>query len=233
MKFSILTPTIAGTEKGAYRLDMLELALHSVFIQKHQDYEIIVRDAGMLDLTKAGLLQNGLKEGKIRYVAGKDGGITAALNDCLALARGDIIVEMNDDDMLYERDALSDVAQVFADNPDTEWLYGRMVCVNETGTVVGGMGERTTLSSMLERGNSVCQPTVFWRRSLMQRVGMFDERHPFAQDYDMWIRLWQESEPIYLDEVLAVYRYHPGMATKMESVAQAADAEAVKQKYRI
>jgi glycosyltransferase involved in cell wall biosynthesis len=227
MKFSILTPTFD-------RPSMLYQAIKSVTNQTCSDWELIIKDGCMArpaikNFDIATIIDK--NKDKIKYILSNDDGITNALNQALQNSTGDIICEMNDDDMLYDDNVLDTVKNRFNEHLGGEkWMYAKMVYIDKDGKEGGAGGRQTTLQELLG-GNTICQPTVFWTKLLSDKIGGFDEQFKLAQDYDYWIRFWKECEPVFLDEFVAKYRLHEGSATSRIGVQQSADAEKVKQKH--
>lgn len=227
MKFSILTPTFN-------RLEMLKQAIKSVQEQTYTDWELIIKDGftenpAINDIEFASIIA---KDERILYILEGDTGITDALNQALRVSIGDIICEMNDDDLLYDNSVLERVKNAFGESLDGEkWLYAKMIYIDVEGKEGGAGGRQTSLQELLQN-NTVCQPTVFWNRIASGKVGYFDENFSFAQDYDYWIRLWKLKEPIFLDEFVARYRLHEGSITSSRNAEQSADAQRVREKHQ-
>jgi glycosyltransferase involved in cell wall biosynthesis len=221
MKISILTPTFN-------RVNMLKQAIQSVLSQTYSDWELIIKDGCTnnpavhdIDLTT---------DSRIIYLLQQDEGITDALNQAAQRATGDIMVEMNDDDMLHDNEVLADIIKQFASHPDLQWLYSRMETIDSNNNPLQVLGRETTLEEMLTN-NIVCQPTVFWKRKFFEELGRFDEQFPYAQDYELWIRFFKASQPIFIDRVTAKYRLHNGQITNTLTSLQLIDAEKVRQKH--
>ena len=214
---------------------MLYQSIKSVLEQTHQDWELIIKDGCLnspairnFDISAA-IAKN---KDRIKYILTSDSGITNALNQALQNCTGDVIFEMNDDDMLYDNNVLSTVKNAFGESLDGEkWLYAKMVYIDKDGKEGGAGGRPTSLDELLEN-NTICQPTVFWSRIMFGQVGYFDEHFKLAQDYDYWIRLWKIKEPVFLDEFVAKYRLHEGSITSSRGGEQSADAQKVKEKHR-
>src|SRR6185295_12367688 len=66
------------------------------------------------------------------------------------------------------------------------------------------------------------QPEVFYRRSLKERVGAFDQRYNLAFDFDFWVRCFRAGAVVEkLPEALVQFRVHPNQ--KSSAATQAAD----------
>jgi GT2 family glycosyltransferase len=56
--------------------------------------------------------------------------------------------------------------------------------------------------------NFISQMTVFWRREVIDKVGLLDESLPLAFDYDYWLRLASICDPVYIDAPQAAFRWY-------------------------
>ena len=64
--------------------------------------------------------------------------------------------------------------------------------------------------SLLKK-NFIAPLTVVLRRSIIDRVGFFDETYPRSEDWEYWVRLGYHGATFYfLPEILAKSRIHPG-----------------------
>ena len=52
------------------------------------------------------------------------------------------------------------------------------------------------------------QPTVFWRRSVLEREGLFDETLRYVADCDYWMKAGAHEVFVKLDEFVAVRSVH-------------------------
>lgn len=197
------------------RPNFLKRAVESVLSQDFKDFELIVKDGGDADIRH--LLPD---DPRLRYVRMADSGIGQALNQGCAAARGEILNESNDDDLMAPG------ALAFVDGfiGDAEWMYGQIRYGNET-TCQAWDYER------LKKVNFVPQPAVFFRRRAWEAVGGFDEVNNLAADYDMWLKLGGRWEPRYAPKVLAHYTLHGGQLTNTNFTEQQAHAKNVAAKY--
>jgi hypothetical protein len=54
----------------------------------------------------------------------------------------------------------------------------------------------------------ICQPTVFFRRRALERIGLLDANLKVALDYEFWMRLFRQYPPIRLPRFLATSRMY-------------------------
>jgi glycosyltransferase involved in cell wall biosynthesis len=202
---TVITPCLnaAGT---------IEAALASVRSQRYEPLEHIVVDGGSTDGTVELLART---EG-IRWISEPDRGLAHALNKGISMATGDIVGELNADD-LYEPGALHAVAKTFAANPGARWLTGRCRIIDGDGREIrrgitrykNALLRRYSLGLYLTQ-NFISAPATFFRRETLLEAGGFDERYRISVDYDLQLRIARRHEPVVLDRYLASFRMVEG-----------------------
>jgi glycosyltransferase involved in cell wall biosynthesis len=178
MKISIVVPSF---NQARY----LGATLDSVFSQSHGDVELIVNDGGSTDGSVE--LLRGRPE-RFRWSSQPDHGQADAINKGLREAIGEIFAYLNSDDV-YLPDALATVDGYFRDHPECLILYGDAYHLHADGSVMEVYPTAPWNYSRLLETCYLCQPAVFWRRTLMERHGVFDDRLHYAMDYDYWLRV--------------------------------------------
>lgn len=202
-------PSLSMISPSLNQSEFIEGTIRSVLNQDYPRLEYLVMDGGSTDGTLEILRRY---QDRLRWVSGRDGGQSDALNQGFRQTHGEVIGWINSDD-LCAPGSFSTVGRFFADHPEVEWLYGRCPIIDRQGRVY-----RKWISWYKERGmrrfsyrrllveNYISQPAVFFRRRLLERVGMLDTRYHYAMDYDLWLRMAAASEPAVLDSVLAYFR---------------------------
>jgi O-antigen biosynthesis protein len=106
------------------QIDFLESAIDSVINQVYQNWELCMADDCSTEAAVAETLKNWAeKDDRICITfRTENGNISAATNSAAALATGDIILFLDNDDELTP-DALGEVALYFATHPTTDFLY--------------------------------------------------------------------------------------------------------------
>lgn len=193
-------------------VDTIEVALASVRAQDYMgELEHLVVDGGSTDGTVELLRRAG-----VRHVSEPDRGLAHAMNKGIELARGEVVGELNADDV-YEPGALAAVGASFAAHPAAEWVTGRCVIVGADGCEIrrpvtaykNVLLRRYSLGLYLTQ-NFVSAPATFFRREVLRELGGFDERYRISVDYDLQLRLARRGDPIVLDRVLARFRMTEG-----------------------
>ncbi len=195
---SIVTPSF---NQRAY----LEDALQSVLQQGYPALEYFVVDGASTDGSQE-IIQR-YQDRLSWWVSEPDRGQADAINKGFARAGGEILGWLNSDDLLLPG-TLHAVVQVFKDHPRAEMVYGDAVSADAEGRLLSALRfDRWTVKDFLQF-RIICQPAVFFKRSLLEKVGELDARYQFFLDHQLWIRMARVTTPVYHPRMLAVSRYH-------------------------
>ncbi len=199
-KISIITPSFNQAQ-------FLERTIQSVITQDYSNYEYIVIDGSSTDESVEIIKKY---EDKLTYwVSEKDEGQSYAINKGFRKAKGDILCWINSDDCL-KPGALSCVAQQLKNYQDCLWLVGACELIDELGNPIDIRKVNAISLSTFASWNTkwFTQQSTFWTRTLLDKVGQLNESLHYAMDYDLWLRMFTESNPIAISQVLAQYRFH-------------------------
>jgi glycosyltransferase involved in cell wall biosynthesis len=206
LKISIITAVFN-------RADSIAGALHSVQAQSWHNLEHVLVDGASTDGTLQ-VMQACLKApARAGYLATcisePDKGIYDALNKGLARATGDVIGLMHSDDFYADDEVLASVAAAFAD-PAVDAVYGDLdyVAKADTAHIVRRWRSGTYSPARLALGWMPPHPTLFLRRSVIERWGGFDTNYRIAADYDAILRYFGKGQvrPAYIARVLVKMR---------------------------
>ena len=188
------------------RAHLITRALRSVLAQTFTDFEIIVVDDGSTDDTETVVIS--LDDARVHYYRQPNAGASAARNYGMREAKGEFIAFLDSDDEWFPNKLELQVAR-FRELPNTVGML-----YTGSQTVTEGSPPETFIPS--QRGNLYRQlleqnvahgtSSVMIRRSVVERVGYFDEQFPAIEDYDYWVRV---STCFEIDFVPApLMRYH-------------------------
>ena len=150
-------------------------AIESVLSQDYPDIEYIVVDGA----SKDGSLQviNRYKDRITRIISEPDKGMYEGINKGVQAATGDIIGLLHSDDFLFDRHVISDIVRKFSET-GAELVYGNGLFVDFEHT-----------DSWLP-----LHPTVYIRREVMGRWGLYNENYKIAADTDLLVRYLYEAD---------------------------------------
>lgn len=219
MVISIVTPSY---NQGEY----IEKTIRSVISQIGNFYiDYIIADGGSTDRTVDIIRRYDklLKEKKpiirckgvtLTWWTKKDNGQSSAINAGIKIARGDIVAYINSDDY-YFPGVFSRVSEIFKKNPDLDLLYGDCLIVDSFGKEHQLLkSAKTNFNRLKKEGNFICQPSAFFSKKIIDKVGLFDEKLKYVFDYEMWLRIYKnKGNGMYISSSLAAFRRHQSSKT--------------------
>lgn len=188
--------------------DYLDQAIESVLAQTWQDYEIIVVNDGSTDGGAARSLVSRYGD-RICYVEQENKGVAGALNAGIVAMRGELFVWLSHDDLFKPEKLERQIALYDRLNDPEIILYSNYGLIDESGDFITNVAMERVLGGQpqlaLLRG-CVNGCTVLVPRIAFDRIGLFDERLRFTQDYDLWDKLRLHYDFILQPEVLVLTR---------------------------
>ena len=150
--------------------------------------EHIVIDGGSTDGSLPILQAHGAQLAAL--VSEPDKGIYDALNKGIRRATGDVVGFLHADDLYETPESLAQVAAAF-DDPAVDAVYGDLVYVrnDDPSQVVRYWRAGQFVPGCLERGWMPPHPTFYVRRSVYERLGLFETKFRIAADYESILRI--------------------------------------------
>jgi glycosyltransferase involved in cell wall biosynthesis len=155
-------------------------AVESVRRQEYEPSEIIIIDDGSTDGTSSCV--KGLGE-DIRYVYQTNKGPAAARNRGITISRGEVIAFLDADDY-WPANKLKIQMERMNKNPEIEVVLGRIKC---TGLLTEE-DRKIRFESADNTMISICLGSGVFRKSVFDRVGLFDESLRHYEDHDWLLR---------------------------------------------
>lgn len=143
-----------------------------------------------------------------KFIHERDKGISDAFNKGIAQAGGSIIVLLNSADQFATANVLDMATRQFEKDPELKWLHGMYQF--ERGGIWVELG-KTFDPKLLYRGmRAICHQTMFVKKELYDRYGVYDTDLKLAMDFDFLVRIRAEKF-VFLKEVMVVFA--PGGAS--------------------
>ncbi len=180
MKISIITSCFnrKATIRGA---------IESVLAQDYPEIEYIVVDGASTDGSMEVI--NAYRDRITKIICEPDKGMYEAINKGIRAATGEVIGLVHSDDFLYDRQAVSRIAECMK-RTGADFLYGDGLFVHAEDTekvVRNWIGGKYRLWKV-KRGWLPLHPTCYIRREVFEKKGLYNETYRIAADSDLLFR---------------------------------------------
>jgi glycosyltransferase involved in cell wall biosynthesis len=190
-------------------------AIASAQQQSYADLEIVVVNDGSPDDT-AERLQPLAASGAIRYLEQPNGGQAAARNAGLALARGEYVAFLDDDDW-WPEDKLAWQVAALEEQRDAVLVYGDYVRVEPDSACSAPIETRCPDGADTKAFRDGCWIVslgqTLIRRSAIEAAGPFDEAIWGSDDWDLYLRLAAVGPFMHRRRVALYYQLHDANAS--------------------
>jgi GT2 family glycosyltransferase len=173
----------------------LRAAIQSVRDQLYDNWELCIAD----DCSSKARVHEVLREFAVEdprvkvHFRSVNGHISAASNSALALASGEFIVLLDHDDVL-PRHALAAVVYELNRHPDANIVYSDEDKIDPSGRRFAPYF-KSDWNPELFYGQNMISHLGVYRREIVERVGGFREGFEGSQDYDLALRVVEQSTP--------------------------------------
>lgn len=221
-KLSIIT---CSYQQASY----LGYTLRSVIDQQYPNLEYLVIDGGSSDGSTEVIEQYA---NHLAYsVSERDNGQSEALNKGLERSSGEIVGWLCSDDLLLPG-SLERVAAYFDAHPGVDAVFGNAVLIDAKGTPLRAKREMGfSPFTILHDHNYIPQPSMFWRRRLMDRVGPLDQSLHLSMDADYWLRFAANGNVRHIPYFLSCMRSHDQQKVFLDRSGVFAEADRLRQRY--
>lgn len=161
------------------------------------------------------------KDERIKYkFIGENKGIAGNTNEALSLVTGDFVALLDHDDLL-PLFSLYEIVKCINENPNAEFIYTD----EDKFEKLGGKRYDPYFKSdfapdTLRANNFICHFSVF-KKELMDKLGGFRSEYDGAQDYDILLRMSEETNKIvHIPKILYHWRVHALSTAKAGGTAK-------------
>ncbi|MBV9673223.1 MAG: glycosyltransferase [Verrucomicrobia bacterium] len=204
MKISVVTACLN-------RRDLVKDAVESALRQNYPQVEHWIIDGGSTD----GTLSMLERYPHLRVLSEPDSGIYDAWNKGIARSTGDLIAFLNTDD-LFEPGAFQSCVALLERNSDADLVSGGCQIFRDNEVEMHRYCDTRRYALSL-RNVTLGLPIIngrFFRRSVFNRIGLFDAEYRLSSDRDFLIRAaLADLRDIATPELYYRYRWHSGSLT--------------------
>lgn len=182
----------------------------SVQKQTYPNWELCLADGSDGEHSSVGemVLEMQKQDDRIKYIKlEKNHGISENTNACIDLSTGDYITLFDHDDLLHPS-ALFNVVKAINEE-QADFIYtDEATFLNTVQNVILVHYKSDFAPDTLRSYNYICHLTTF-KKSLLDKTGVFRKECDGSQDYDLILRLTEQAEKIvHIPEVLYFWRSH-------------------------
>lgn len=202
-------------------IEYLDAAVGSILDQTFDDFEFVIVDDGSGETTCARLRDYAVLDRRVRlHRLDRNIGLTKALNEGLAFARGRYVARQDADD-LSRPERLAAQFQFLESNPDVVAVGTNAELIDQRGQQIGRTRINTEMSGILRR-NILIHGSMMFRKKSIDQVGGYDERMRLSQDYELYLRMMRihSMKLALVEQVLYTLRQHPNSLSSKKRLKQ-------------
>ena len=195
-KISVIIPTYN-------RRLFLSKAIDSVLNQTYQDLELIIIDDGSSDKSAEYVKK---KYKKVKILKQHNKGVSSARNKGIKIASNNWIAFLDSDDRWHPKKIENQINYLTKNNKfkichtDEIWIRNCIrINQHKKHKKYGGF--------IFEKCIDLCRispSSVIIHRDVFKKIGLFNEKLPVCEDYDLWLRISASFPVLYLDEKLTI-----------------------------
>ncbi len=184
--------------------DYLEYALDALISQTYQNMEIVIVDDGSIDSTPSIMTRKASEDKRIKvYFPGRLGR-AKALNYGLNHCQGEYVA-VNDADDYSKHDRIERQLAFMEVNPEVGLLGTAKEIHQGVKTWTDNVAtEDHIIRELFAHGQPIQHSSAMFRRSLMEKVGGYNEKISFLLDRDIFLRIGRISRIQQLNDPLII-----------------------------
>jgi len=182
MKFSIIIASYNST-------NTIQKCIESIKYQNYVYKQIVSIDSKSSDNSPK-IINYLLTDFDIK-ISEKDKGIYDALNKGIFYSSGDIIGLLHSDDVFASSDVLSQIYTVFKET-NCDGVYGDLFFI-KNGSIYRKWVSEKFKPFLLNKGWMPPHPTLFLKKEVFNKHGLYDTDFKIAADYDFILRIFKDQ----------------------------------------
>ena len=185
------------------RKSFLINAIDSVFNQTYQNLELIIIDDGSSDKTSEYIKK---EYPKIKIYEQPNKGVSSARNKGIKLSSNNWIAFLDSDDRWHPR-KLENQINYLVKNPKYKICHTDEIWIRKGVRVNQHKKHKKYGGFIFDKCIDLCRispSSVIIHKDIFKKVGLFNEKLPVCEDYDLWLRITAKFQVLYLDEKLTI-----------------------------
>lgn len=218
MKLSVIIPVYNGA-------DFIQKSYQSIIDQDIDDFELLYVNNNSSDSSETKISEYVKKDERVKLVQQPKQGAAAARNMGITNAQGEYIYIFDVDDEIYP-DALNKMIKVLDDYQDCDAVFGKMVKSykgisetekpsDETDAVILKDKPHWGLHWFSNLKDVVGPPAFLYRRTVFDRIGVYNESIKNTEDTAFDIKLGMTSNVAFIDTYVYLYFKHASSTIEM------------------
>jgi glycosyltransferase involved in cell wall biosynthesis len=187
----------------------LRKTLMSVLSQDFEEYEHIIIDGGSEDGSRETLTKT--KNSKIQWISEPDAGIYDAMNKGIRICKSEYIIFLNSGDVFFDNSVL----RKFIDNNFCQDIvFGNLFMEGDKEL----LRYSKKINFRFLYNYSLPHPSTFFRRSIFDKVGLYDTRYQIVSDWVFFLSaiLKYKVSYYYYNETISVFNQDGISSTRLD-----------------
>lgn len=205
-------------------INTINETIASVLRQDYEHIELLIIDGNSTD-GSVEMLQERAQKDNFVLVSEKDRGVYDAMNKGIGLAKGDWLLFLGADDMLYDDTVVRDVmAQAARQQVDV--IYGNVWLARDQKIYAGAFNRPKLLRQ------NISHQAIFYRKNLFGRFGLYDLKYRIAADYVFNLSWFADRDVrhLYMDRIVARFA-QDGLSSVQRDLVYKKDRTRLVRKY--
>lgn len=186
----------------------LKEAIRSILSQTFKNFELLILNDGSTDNSLK--IIKSFKDKRIKVFQNrKRQGLARGLNFLIKKARGGYIARMDGDDISLPN-RIEEQIKFLDKYPEVVLVGCWAKIINNAGKIIGEFKhpvKHTKIRKAILSYNSFIHPSVMFRKRMFKKLGGYDEKLFYSQDYDLFLRLVIKYPCVNLPKFLLKFRW--------------------------
>lgn len=187
MKISIITVCYNSAKT-------IENTILSVINQTYKDIEYIIVDGKSKDDTIQ--IVEKYNSNITKWISESDKGLYDAMNKGIAMATGDIIGILNSDDTFHSNTVIEEISN-FHEQNNIDASVGNIIQNKVNGQIIRLYSSKNWNPGKLEIGFMPPHPSIFFKKELFNKFGLYDLGFKIGADYELITRFFLKNKIIW------------------------------------